>query len=141
MIIGLYSPIVAYAQPLELTPTASLQQNTDTTVLMATADNRQLHIKTLAASCAACHGALGNNAQQTKLTSAKLVQLAAINQTAFVQAMQDFKAGTRAATVMHHHAKGLTMQEITDLAVFFSGQVVRTPTTLASQKLLKEHAN
>jgi sulfide dehydrogenase cytochrome subunit len=141
MIIGLYCPIIAYAQAAELSQTASSSQTAALSAAITTDDNRQLHVNTLAASCAACHGTLGNNAQQAKLASAKMVQLAGINPTEFIQAMQAFKSGTRTATVMHHHAKGLTMQEITDLAVFFSGQVVRKPTILRTQKLLKDHAN
>lgn len=140
-IIGLYCPIIAGAQSVELSSTASSQHNAESPAVMTVDDSQQLHIKTLAASCAACHGTLGNNAQQSKLTSPKMVQLAGINQTEFIDAMQAFKAGTRAATVMHHHAKGLSMQEITDLAVFFSGQIVRKPTKLPTQRLVKDHAN
>lgn len=132
MIIGLYSPIIASAQAIDA-PQPS------TTDVVLEAQTRQLHVRTLAASCAACHGALGNNAQQHAPASSKLVQLAAMNATEFISAMQAFKAGTRVATVMHHHAKGLTTQEINDLAAFFAVQKLRQPDKLHTQNLVNDH--
>jgi cytochrome c553 len=53
------------------------------------------HIQVLASSCAACHGQQGNSAGLTPVI---------------------------AATVMHHHAKGLNEDEIQQLAQYFSQQ-------------------
>jgi cytochrome c553 len=42
---------------------------------------------------------------------------------------------------MHRHAKGLTADEITALAEYFSLQVPRSPVILKPQKLRADHAN
>lgn len=74
-----------------------------------------IHIRTLAASCAACHGTNGNSHSTTPV-------LAGLDATYFSNQMLAFKNGGRASTVMHHHAKGLTDDEIMRLAHFFSEQ-------------------
>ena len=74
-----------------------------------------VHIRTLAASCAACHGTQGNSA-------GGLPSLAGLDQKYFITQMQLFASGERKATVMHHHAKGLKAEEIEQLAVYFSAQ-------------------
>ena len=78
------------------------------------------HIRTLAASCAACHGtngnAVGGNAVNNNFT------LAGMNGKYFVAQMLAFKNASRPATVMHHHAKGLNEDEINLLAIYFSQQ-------------------
>ncbi|MFD0913235.1 c-type cytochrome [Methylophilus luteus] len=68
---------------------------------------------TLAASCAACHGHQGNSLGGTPT-------LAALNKEYFMQRMQGFKNGSLSSTVMHHHAKGLTDDEINNLAAYFA---------------------
>ena len=73
------------------------------------------HIRTLAASCAACHGTLGNSSNATP-------SLAGLEAGYFITQMHGFKDGSRHATVMHHHAKGLNAEEINQLAVYFSQQ-------------------
>ena len=73
------------------------------------------HIQTLAASCAACHGSQGNNVGGTSV-------LAGLDAEHFVLQMMAFRNGSRSATVMHRHAKGLTVEEINDLAVYFAQQ-------------------
>lgn len=138
MIIGLNCPIIASVQAAEASLSGATEMNS---ALMQESRTRQLHVRTLAASCATCHGTLGNNAQPPAADTSKRVQLAAINPTEFIKAMQAFSAGTRAATVMHHHAKGLTTQEIDDLAEFFSVQTVSKPAKLHPQKLFSDHAN
>ncbi len=73
------------------------------------------HIRTLAASCAACHGTNGNSTGGTPV-------LAGLERNHFVMQMQQFRSGARASTVMHHHARGLTELEIEQLADYFSAQ-------------------
>lgn len=77
------------------------------------------HVQVLAASCAACHGPNGNSVGGTPV-------LAGLDRSHFVLQMQSFRNGARGSTVMHHHAKGLTMEEIESLADYFSVQP-RTP--------------
>jgi len=71
------------------------------------------HIKVLAASCAACHGTNGNSVGGTPV-------LSGLDKSHFIRQMQSFRDGSRDSTVMHHHAKGLTTEEIERLADYFS---------------------
>lgn len=73
------------------------------------------HLRILAASCAACHGTAGNSVGGTPV-------LAALDRTYFITQMQAFRSGTRPATVMQKHAKGLTEAEIEQLADYFAKQ-------------------
>ena len=83
-------------------------------------------IRTLAASCSACHGANGVSHGGTP-------SLAGLNTSYFSQQMQQFKSGKTPATVMHHHAKGLTDEEITALAAYFAGMPKISPNKLPTQ--------
>lgn len=96
---------------------------------------RLVHTRSLAASCAACHGTNGN------AVGGKAVQLAGIDKADFLTKILAFKSGEREATVMHRHAKGLNKQEIEDLATYFSTQTPHQSSALSSQVLLKEHTN
>ena len=81
------------------------------------------HIQVLSASCAACHGTNGNSVGGTPV-------LAGLDRAHFVAQMMAFRTGERSSTVMHRHAKGLTQEEISDLADFFAMQpreAMRTP--------------
>lgn len=82
------------------------------------------HIKVLAASCAACHGTNGNSVGGTPV-------LAGLDKSYFLKQMQSFRDGSRESTVMHHHAKGLTAEEIELLADYFS----KEPRTAASSPM------
>ena len=80
------------------------------------------HVRTLAASCAACHGTNGNSAGGTPV-------LAGLERNHFVLQMQAFRSGGRSSTVMHHHAKGLVDAEIEQLADYFAAQPRVTPSS------------
>ena len=71
--------------------------------------------RSLAANCTGCHGPNGNSV-------GAIPSIAGLGKAYFVTAMQEFKAGTRQATVMHQHAKGYTDQEFEVLADYFSKQ-------------------
>lgn len=73
------------------------------------------HLRVLASSCAACHGSNGNSVGGTSV-------LAGLDATHFKLQMKSFRSGERASTVMHHHAKGLTEEEIAALADYFAAQ-------------------
>lgn len=81
-----------------------------------------LHIRTLAASCAACHGTQGNAVGNNQST--ETLTLAGLGREHIAQRLMDFRTGARTSTVMHHHAKGLTVDEINQLADYFSHQPV-----------------
>jgi sulfide dehydrogenase cytochrome subunit len=81
----------------------------------ANAGDDAIHIRTLAASCAACHGTNGNSVGGTPV-------LAGLDQGHFTSQMLAFRSGERPSTVMHRHAKGLTPAEIEQLAHYFAAQ-------------------
>jgi cytochrome c553 len=99
---------------------------------------QNIHIRQLAASCAACHGTLGNSVSASNEEGANAV-LAGMASTEFKDKMLGFKDGTRKATVMHHHAKGLTADEINLLAIHFSQQKRIAKIPLISNILKAEH--
>ena len=92
------------------------------------------HIRTLAASCAACHGTNGNAVFGSAV-------LAGMDAHYFITQMLAFKDGSRPATVMHHHAKGLNVDEINLLASYFSQQKRVTHIAPTPQKLKADHEN
>ncbi len=68
-----------------------------------------------AASCSGCHPA------SARVTS-PVPRLAGLDRAAIVRAMQDFRSGTRAATVMDRIAKGFTDAEIQAIAAWYAGE-------------------
>jgi sulfide dehydrogenase cytochrome subunit len=72
--------------------------------------------RTLAGTCAACHGTDGVSVGPATPT------LAGVNGEYFVEVMQGFKSGTRHATVMNRIAKGYADDEIKSMATFFGGK-------------------
>ena len=100
-------------------------------------DVQNNHIRQLAASCAACHGMQGNSVEANE-DGANAV-LAGMAPEKFSEKMLGFKDGSRKATVMHHHAKGLTVDEINQLAVYFSQQKRVLTAPLKSQVLKADH--
>jgi len=86
------------------------------------------HIQTWAASCAACHGNQGNAVDGASV-------LASLDASHFVLQMKAFRNGSRSATVMHRHAKGLTLEEINDLAIYFAQQKRVTALAPPNQRL------
>lgn len=90
------------------------------------------HIRTLAASCAACHGSNGNALQGNAI-------LAGMDGSYFTTQMLAFKDGSRPATVMHRHAKGLNIDEINLLADYFAKQKPVHSKTPQTQTLKADH--
>jgi cytochrome c553 len=68
-----------------------------------------------AASCTGCHPA------STRVTS-PVVRLSGLERDAIVKALQEFRAGHRAATVMDRIAKGFTDDEIQAIAAWYAAQ-------------------
>ncbi|THF65306.1 c-type cytochrome [Pseudothauera rhizosphaerae] len=72
-------------------------------------------VRVWAAACATCHGTHGASAGGVPTIAGepgdKLYKL-----------LQEFKDGSRPATVMHQHAKGYTDEELQRLAAYFSRQ-------------------
>lgn len=96
------------------------------------------HIRALAASCAACHGTLGNAVVNSNTDEGNAV-LAGIDVEEFKTKLLGFRDGSRKSTVMHHHAKGLSLDEINQLAVHFSQQKHIVTAPFKPQTLKAEH--
>lgn len=100
-----------------------------------------IHVRTLAASCAACHGTQGNamvkeggntNAENNPV-------LAGRTREDLLSKLLGFRDGTRKATIMHQHSRGLSLEEIDMLATHFSMQKRVVRPILSPQKLEAEH--
>lgn len=71
--------------------------------------------RSLAATCANCHGTHG-------IAQQGMESLAGKPKDYLLKALVDFKSGKRPATVMHHLAKGYTDEQLEQLANFFAAQ-------------------
>jgi cytochrome subunit of sulfide dehydrogenase len=80
-------------------------------------DAQQLNIRSLAATCANCHGTNGK-AQD----GSAVVSLAGLPKEYIVAQMAAFKSGARPATVMHQLAKGYSDAQIEQIAGYFAAQ-------------------
>ncbi len=76
-----------------------------------------LYIKSLAATCANCHGTDGK-----ALSGSSVVTLAGMPKDYIVAQMATFKSGTRPATIMHQLAKGYSDDQIKAIAGYFAEQ-------------------
>lgn len=70
--------------------------------------------RNLAATCTACHGTDGRSVGGIPPS------LAGQDKNYLLQALKDFKAGKRPATIMHQLAKGYTDDQLELLATYFS---------------------
>lgn len=68
-----------------------------------------------AAACSGCHAASAG-------VTTPVPRLAGRDRADLVKAMQEFRAGTRAATVMDRIARGFTDQEILAIAAWYASQ-------------------
>ena len=71
--------------------------------------------RTLAATCANCHGTNGNARGEMK-------PLAGLPAALIVAAITDYKNGNRPATVMHQISKGYTDEQVQLIAAYFAAQ-------------------
>jgi len=76
-----------------------------------------LQARSLAATCAACHGTGGR-----AVDGAAVPGLAGLPAAYMVEQMKAFKSGTRSATVMHQIAKGFSDAQVDQLAAFYAAQ-------------------
>ena len=68
-----------------------------------------------AASCSGCHPA------STRVTS-PVPRLVGMDRAAIIKALQDFRSGNRAGTVMDRIAKGFTDTEVQAIAAWYAQQ-------------------
>jgi cytochrome subunit of sulfide dehydrogenase len=76
-----------------------------------------LYVKSLAATCANCHGTDGKAAQGSSAAT-----LAGLSQAYIVAQMQAFKSGARPATIMHQLSKGYSDAQVEQIAGYFAAQ-------------------
>jgi cytochrome c553 len=74
-------------------------------------------MRSLAATCAACHGTDGRAEP-----GAGLIGLKGRDKDYIAAQLTAFRNGTRPATVMHQIAKGYTPEQIDQLAAYFAAQ-------------------
>ena len=83
---------------------------------LAQAQVDPLHVRSWAASCAACHGTNGH-------AQPGMIALAGVPKEVTIQKMMDYKAGrVPAATIMHQLAKGYSDEQIAAIAGYFAAQ-------------------
>lgn len=80
-----------------------------------TSASTTLHQRTLAATCANCHGTDGRSAEGGSVPS-----LAGQPQTTLVAQLKAFKVGSRPGTIMPQLARGLSEMQIDQLASYFA---------------------
>ena len=97
-----------------------------------------VHTRTLASSCAACHGTLGNAVELDHISNV-MPSLAGLDGAYFTTQMVAFKTGERSSLIMQRHAKGLNIDEINWLAIYFSQQKRIAKPPLKSQILKANH--
>ena len=78
--------------------------------------------RNLASACFTCHGTDGHSVGGVPPS------LAGRDRNDLLQAMKDFKADKRPATIMHQQAKGYTDQELEALAGYFASVKARGAT-------------
>ncbi len=76
-----------------------------------------LYVKSLAATCAACHGTNGGASAGSGVPA-----LAGMPREYIVAQMAAFKSGARPATIMHQLAKGYNDAQIAQMATYFAAQ-------------------
>lgn len=74
-----------------------------------------LATRSLAATCAACHGTDGR-----AVSGAGMLGLRGLDRQTLQAQLLAFRDGTRPATVMHQIAKGYTPEQIDQLAAYFA---------------------
>ena len=89
----------------------------NTAFAQADAGKEALYVKSLAATCANCHGTNGKAVE-----GSSVVSIAGLDRAYMVAQMKAFKAGTRPATIMHQLSKGYSDAQIETLATYFAEQ-------------------
>ncbi len=80
-------------------------------------DAQTLNIRSLAATCANCHGTNGK-----AFEGSAVVTLAGMPKDYIVAQMKAFQTGARPATIMHQLSKGYSDAQIEQIATYFAAQ-------------------
>jgi len=73
--------------------------------------------RSLAATCANCHGTNGNAVKGSGMDA-----LAGMNKARMLQKLADFRSGDKPATIMHQISKGYTDAQLDLIATYFAAQ-------------------
>ena len=73
------------------------------------------YVRNIAGTCTPCHGTEGRSVGGVPPS------LAGQDKGYLLQQLKDFRSGSRAATIMHQHAKGYTDEQLELIAAYFSG--------------------
>lgn len=76
-----------------------------------------LYVKSLAATCANCHGTDGK-----AVSGSSVPTLAGMPRDYIVAQLKAFKDGSRPATIMHQLSKGYSEAQIEQIASYFAAQ-------------------
>lgn len=86
--------------------------------LASTAQEQQrLRLRSLASSCAHCHGTDGQAVE-----GEALVRLAGLDRDYILNQLMAFRAGQRPATIMHQITKGYSQEQLEAVAAYFAAQ-------------------
>lgn len=85
--------------------------------LAQTATPDALYIRSLAATCANCHGTNG-----VAVAGSNVGSLAGLDAAYIKAQMTAFKTGARPATIMHQLSKGFSDEQVNTLATYFASQ-------------------
>jgi cytochrome c553 len=80
-------------------------------------DKESLYLRSLAATCANCHGTQGRAEP-----GSSVVSLAGLQKDYIVAQMKAFQSGARPATIMHQISKGYSDAQIAQIAGYFAAQ-------------------
>ena len=97
--------------------TASLIVQVSAAQAQTDTGTQSLYIKSLAATCANCHGTNGKAVE-----GSSVVSIAGLDKAYTIAQMTAFKNGTRPATIMHQLSKGYSEAQIDALATYFAAQ-------------------
>jgi cytochrome subunit of sulfide dehydrogenase len=76
-----------------------------------------LYVRSLAATCANCHGTNGRTAQGSTVPS-----VAGMPKEYMLRQLAAFRDGSRPATVMHQITKGFSEPQLEQIAAYFAAQ-------------------
>jgi cytochrome subunit of sulfide dehydrogenase len=79
--------------------------------------SQALNIRSLAATCANCHGTNGKAVE-----GSAVVSLAGVPRDYIIAQMAAFKSGARPATIMHQISKGYSDAQVEQIASYFAAQ-------------------
>lgn len=83
----------------------------------AAKDADHLRLRSLAATCAQCHGTEGHAVE-----GEALIRLAGLPQDYIFGQLMAFRTGQRPATIMHQITKGYSQEQLETIAKYFASQ-------------------